>query len=52
MRLGYAKPELKKEVFTPHEEAAVCMQPLTDYSPNIYLDLNQGQSPIVRNESY
>lgn len=40
MRLGYAKPELKKEVFTPHEEAAVCMQPLTDFSPNIYLDLN------------
>lgn len=40
MRVGYAKPEMKVETFSPGDETSACLQPLTDYDSYIYLDLN------------
>lgn len=40
MRLGYAKPELNVETFSPKEDVSACMRPLTEFDSYIYLDLN------------
>lgn len=40
MRIGYTKPELKEEKFTPEADVSVCMQLLTGYDKCIYLDMN------------